>query len=340
MKLTVLLAVFAATLAAIDGTVVNQTTGQPQPGATVSLFRLGQGGMESLETVKTNDQGKFAFQKDEQGAALIQAVHQGVTYSHMLQPGAARTGLTVSVYSAAAKADAKVTQHMMLFEPTGDSVMVSETYILNNTGKTTWSDPQSGTLRIYLPPAAKGIVQVNATAPQGMPIRRVAEKTAEANVYKIDFPIKPGESRIDLTYLAPAGAPFDGRILFTGDGATRLVAPAGVELKGAGIEALGQEPRTQATIYSVKSKQFKIEIAGTGTLRQPEAESAGSEGPRIEQVMPRLYQSIDSDAGTGAKLASVKWVLALSLAVLTLGFVLLYRAGSAPAHAQSDRARR
>jgi hypothetical protein len=329
----------AAALGAIDGTVVNQTTGQPQPGATVSLFRLGQGGMESLETVKTDAQGRFAFAKDEPGSALVQAVFEGVTYSHMLQPGAPRAGVTVPVYSAALKADAQVTQHMMLFEPTGDSMMVSETYIFNNTGKTTWHDPDGGTLRVYLPPASKGIVQVNATAPQGMPIRRTAEKTGQPNIYKIAFPIKPGESRIDLTYLVPAGAPFDGRILFGGEGPTRLVAPSGVTLKGEGIEALGQEPRTQATIYSIKSKQFKIEIAGTGTLRQPESEPAAGEGPRIEQVMPRLYGGIVSSSGLGQKLNSVKWILVLCLAILTLGFVLLYRAG-APAHAPSDRGRR
>jgi hypothetical protein len=173
-----------------------------------------------------------------------------------------------------------------------------------------------------------------------MPVRRTAEKTAQANVYKIDFPMKPGESRIDLTYLVPAAAPFRGRVLFPGDGATRLVAPSGVELKGEGITPLGQEPRTQATVYGVAGKNFEIEVAGTGSLRAAEPESADS-GPRIEQIMPRIFQGVDSSSSLLAKLNAVKWIVALSLGILTLGFILLYRAGApATSHARSDRGAR
>ena len=39
--------------AAVDGTVTNRTTGKPQPGATVTLYKLGQNGLESVESVKT-----------------------------------------------------------------------------------------------------------------------------------------------------------------------------------------------------------------------------------------------------------------------------------------------
>jgi hypothetical protein len=330
---------FAAAAAfAIDGTVLNQTTGKPQPGASVTLFSL-QSGMQPVETVKSDAQGKFAFTKDEPGAALLQATYEGVTYNQMLQPGSARTGIPLAVYNVSMKGDAEVKQHMMLFEPGPESMLVSESYIVGNTGNVTVNNPESGALRFSLPPGAKGIVQVNATAPQGMPVRRNAEKTAQANVFKVDFPLKPGETRIDLTYLVPGGAPFEGRVLFRGDGTTRLVAPAGVELKGEGITSIGQEPSSRATIYSVASKEFTVEVAGTGSLRQPQTESAGSEGPRVQQIMPRLFQGIDGSADLLTKIVSVKWIVALAFAVLSLGFVLLYRAGT-PAHARSDRGRR
>src|SRR6266511_6347714 len=52
---------------AIDGTVVNQTTGKPQGGATVTLYKLGQAGMESIESVKSGADGKFSIQQDLQG---------------------------------------------------------------------------------------------------------------------------------------------------------------------------------------------------------------------------------------------------------------------------------
>lgn len=332
-------------LFAVDGTVVNKTTGKPQPGATVTLYQLAQAeGMNSIESVKSDGQGKFKITQDVQGPRLIQAAFDGVTYNHMLPPGAPATGITVDVYNASSQPGAAaVAQHMMLFEPSGGQMMVSESYIWRNDGKTTYNDPDGGTLKFYLSESAKGVVQVNATAPQGMPIQRAAEKTAKPGVYKIDFPIKPGETRIDLTYMVPASGSFEGKILYKG-GPTRLVAPVGVTLKGDAIESVGQEPRTQATIYNVKGTSFHIQIEGSGSLRAA-AESAASEdaGPSIEQIMPKVFAGIDGSAGIVQKLASVKWILLLSFGVLALGFLLLYRAqppAEQPAPKEANERRR
>jgi len=42
----------SAAYGAVDGVVMNRTTGKPQPGATVTLYKLGQNGLESVESVK------------------------------------------------------------------------------------------------------------------------------------------------------------------------------------------------------------------------------------------------------------------------------------------------
>jgi len=116
-----------------------------------------------------------------------------------------------------------------------------------------------------------------------------------------------------VSYVVPftAPGPFEGKILYKG-GPTRLVAPAGVTLKGDGVLSLGQEPRTQATIYEVKTKDFKIEISGTGSLRQAESSEETSQ-PSFEEIQPKV-------------LGNMKWILALAFGILTLGFILLYRA--------------
>ena len=84
-------------LAAVDGTVVNKTTGQPQPGATVTLYKLGQAGMESLESVKSGAQGNFHMDQTPQGPNLIQTAYDGVTYNHMLPPGSAAGALPTRI---------------------------------------------------------------------------------------------------------------------------------------------------------------------------------------------------------------------------------------------------
>jgi len=120
--------------------------------------------------------------------------------------------------------------------------------------------------------------------------------------------------RIDVSYSVPFTSPgkFEGRVLYKG-GPTRLVAPNGVTVKGDDIRALGQEPRTQASIYDVKGDSFKVEIAGSGTLRPSEDSGEDSGGATIEQIPPKLYDNM-------------KWILALAFGILTLGFILLYRA--------------
>ena len=334
----------APVLAAIDGTVTNQTTGKPQAGATVALYKLGGAGMEAVDQAKTDAQGKFSINQNVNGPHLLQSVFDGVTYNHMLPPGSPTSGLALSVYNAARKQPpaAKVAQHMILFEPSDGQLQISETYILSNDGKVTWNDPDGGTLKFFLPPAAKGIVQVNCTAPQGMPVRRAAEKAGRDDTYKIDFAVKPGETRVDLSYLIPfTGGSYQGKLLMK-DEATRLVTPAGVTLKGANLTAMAPEPRSGANIYDLKGSSFDVEIAGTGSLRSAQNSGGGesgdsggdaqdSSGPSIEQIMPRVN-------------ANAPLIIGLALAILALGFALLYRSSEtapvAAAKETNDRRRR
>src|SRR5207253_6484475 len=203
--------------------------------------------------------------------------------------------------------EARVTEHMMLFEPTGSDLSVRESYLWQNSGKTTFNDPQGGTLRFQTPPGAKQL-QVNATAPQGMPIRRAPEPAGAPNVYKVDFPIKPGETNITVDYTLPFTSPgsFAGKIWYKGGAPTTVVAPPGVTIKGEGLVSNGVEPRTQATILRTTGAAFKLSIEGSGTLRraQQDAEPEPS-GPQISMILPKIYDRM-------------YWVLALSGTILVL----------------------
>ena len=86
--------------AAVDGTVTNRTTGKPQPDATVTLYKLGENGLESVESVKSDAQGKFRINQDLQGPRLLQSAYGGVTYNHMLPPRAPTTGVALDVYES------------------------------------------------------------------------------------------------------------------------------------------------------------------------------------------------------------------------------------------------
>ena len=306
--------------AAVDGTVIDRTTGKPAVGAIVSLVQPGQGGMQTLASVKPDATGSFRIEKEGQGGGptLIQTFFDGVIYTKPIMPGAPTSGIEVDVYDSSSKAGvAKVSQHFIVLQPGTSEMAVSEGILYQGDPQLTYNDAANGSFRFYLPPEAKGQVSVTINAPGGMPIQRPAEKTNTPNVYKVNYPIKPGETRFDLNYTVPVTSPliFTGKILHP-EGASDLVIPNGVTIKGDGVELAGQEPKTQASIYRIKGNEYKVEVAGTGSLSpQAEASSGGDEdngAPGIQEVKPRIYDRL-------------YWVLGIAFATLALGGVVLYR---------------
>jgi hypothetical protein len=307
--------------AAIDGTVVNGTAGKPQPAVAVTLVSISGAGMEPQGSVKSDAQGNFRFEQTPAGPALIQAAHQGVTYSLMWQPGSPSSGLKLEVYDSSPKPEvAKVVQDIVLLEPSGTQLSVRETVIWQNGGKTTYANPATGTLRVHVPPEGQDSLRVSATPPNGLPLGQSASPAAGENVFKVDFPIKPGETSFEVSYQVPFSSPgsFSGRSLQK-DAPLRLVVPPGVALTGDGLEPLGQEPQSQASIYGVKTADYRVEIQGMGAMGAPSADGGGDSGSSgFNQILPRVYENVYAIVG-------------LSLVILALGFALLYRMRKAPA---------
>jgi hypothetical protein len=321
--LLVLASAFTAA-AAIDGTVVNATTAKPAAGISVSLLKPGQNGMRPLGTTTTDASGHFAFEHDQPGGGpqLLQASYQGVNYNKLLTPNIPTSNVQLDVYdSNKSPAAARATQRMLVIEPSSSQIAVNETVVVQNDSKTTYNNDALGGLVFFLPPAANGQVRVNVQGPQGMPLPRAAERTSEKDVYKVNFPIKPGQTEFEVAYVLPAGSPFTFRGRVVGvkgmsAGPVRLIAPAGVTLAGNDLEKVGTEPKTQATIYTVVAPgNYSAQITGTGSLRQATAEPTqpdNSDQPQVTQGPPRIYQHLG-------------WLVGLAFATLAAGLLVLYR---------------
>lgn len=326
--------------AAVDGVVTNASTGKPQAGATVTLFQPTQQGPQFIDSVKTDAAGKFAITKEipagGAGPLLLQAVFSGVQYNKMLPPGTPTSGVEIPVYNASKqRGEAQIDQHMVLLEPDAKgNLTVSESYVFKNDGKSTWNDPDRGTLQFALPPEAQGKVEVNTLAPGGLPIRKAPDAGPKPNTFKLDFPIKPGESRVDLQWSMPFNTPgvFEEKILSQG-GQTRLVAPTGVAFKSDDLQNLGQEPRTGASIWGLKGGDIRIRVEGTGSLNDASQQQDNSGGqaagqPSLSMALPKLYGLASASADLGTQILSVRWVLLSVLGMLAVGFVMLYRKGN------------
>lgn len=310
------LLLIAPAFAAVDGTIINGTTGKPEPNTLVMLIQPTQAGMQNLGTTKTDAQGKFSFDNnDAQGPRLIQAVFQGVQYNKMVPPGMPSTGVQIPVFASTNKAGtAKETQHFIVLQPGEKDMTVSEGLLYVGDPNLTYYDPVNGSVRFYVPPEAKAPVSVTVNPAGGMPIQRPALKTNLPNIYKIDYPVRPGETRFDLNYTVPTTSPmiFTDQLLHA-DASSNLVVPNGVTVKSDDLELTGTEPKTQASIYRIKTASFKVEVDGTGIL-QTQSEGSGDDNgqPQVQEVKPRIYESM-------------YWILGLAFAILGLGSVLLAR---------------
>ena len=321
MKALAALLFISLPLLAVDGVVVNATTGQPQSGVAVNLVQPSQSGMVQLGNTTTDAQGQFKIDKQiPPGPGLLQATYQGTTYNQIITPGMSTTGVQLKVYDATKKAGiARTVEHLILLEPGADRLRISETFVVGNDSNLTYNDPAKGSIQFFLPPATDGNAQVIITAPGGMPIPRPALKTPVAGIYKVDYPVKPGETRMDVSYTVPSTNKFSGKIVAS-DAATHLVTPGTVTVTGDGIELAGREPQTQANIYNLTGLDYNLLIDGIGSLRADDSAGAAGPGddggsPQVEIKKPRIY-------------AQLPWVLSLAFAILALGGTMLYRRGT------------
>jgi hypothetical protein len=317
--------VFArAAFGAIDGTVINKSTGKPAANISITLVKPGQGGMRTLGTTVSDASGHFTFDHDEPGGGpqLLQAAFDGVTYNKLLTPVSPTSGVQLEVYDSTKSASVvQSAQQFMVIEPDASKITVDQTVIFQNQSTTTFNNEQTGAFRFYLPRAANGQVKVSVQGPQGMPLPRAAEKTDQPDVFQINYPVKPGETQFEINYVIPAGSPFTfrGRVVDMKGmnlGPLRLIAPSGVTLTSNDVQNIGVEPKTQATIYNVKVPSFSVDIAGTGSLHPPDTSDTASapdpDSPSIEQGTPPVYQHLP-------------WLAGIALGILALGLVVLYR---------------
>ena len=321
-KLVLALLAVTNLFAAIDGTVINQTTGKPQTGVNITLVKPGQGGMQTLGNTVSDASGRFVFEHDQPGGGpqLLQANYNGVNYNKLLTPNIPTSGVELEIYEATkSPAVAHIAQHMLLLEPSASEFAVNETVLIQNDSKTTFNDDTLGGFRFYLPPAANGQVKISARGPGGMPLPRPAEKTEEKDIFKINYPIKPGVTQFEITYVLVAGSPiiFHGAVVNIKGmppAPLRLVVPAGVTVEGKDLQQLGTEPKTQATIYDVTARKFfDVNVTGTGTLHNPNETNSGDEtdAPKVTEGLPKIY-------------AHLPWLLALGLGILAVGLFSLY----------------
>lgn len=314
----------------IDGTVINATTGKPQAGVVVNLIHpdQDQGGMQTLGMATSGADGTFKITAAlPSPPAILRATYQEVEYNMVVPPGSPTSGVKVNVYNVTSqRSESLAQQHLIVLEPGTSGISVNETFLVQNTGTMTYLDPVKGSVQFYVPKAGQDGAKVTITAPLGMPINRAPEKSSQTDVFKIGYPIKPGQTEYDVAYNLPPSKQITGKSL--GTGPTLIVTPQTVkltskDLKDDGVKQLGQGG-PQVQVYEVTAtagSSYEVGVEGTGTVQAgtedapPPTEEEGGP-PKEKSGPPRLYERLP-------------WVLALIFGMLAVGGTVLYRRSAA-----------
>jgi hypothetical protein len=186
----------------ITGTVINKTTNKPAAGDDVVLIRLAQGMQESTHAT-TDARGRFTLQVPDDGLHLVRVTHDKANYFKPAPAGT--TSVDIEVYSSAPHVKGVTTEATVLrlqTDPTGSSVKVVENFFVKNESTPPMTQFSNQPFDFYLPEGA--VVEGSAAlAPNGMPVQAAPVPLAEKGHYTFLFPIRPGETRFQVSYHLP-----------------------------------------------------------------------------------------------------------------------------------------
>ena len=204
---TVLIALYAVLFSAtgfaaqITGTVTNGTSNKPSAGDQVVLLSL-SGAMEEVGHTKTDAQGHYRLNSPGQGQSLVRVDHQGVRYFRTV-PQDTKV-VNVTVYDAARTVDHFIVDgHIFRFRTIPQNQLeVAETFVVRNQSSPPRTQMGNRSFDFDLPEGAK-IEEGVAQGPGGMPTSSMPVPADQKNRYGFMFPIRPGQTRLQVTYKVP-----------------------------------------------------------------------------------------------------------------------------------------
>jgi hypothetical protein len=181
---------------------MNKTTGKPSAGDTVTLIRLAQGMQEATHTT-TDAHGRYTLEVPDDGLHLVRVTHDLANYFHPAPAGTATVDM--DVYNAAAKVKGVSSEAEVMrieSDASGTALRVVENFFLKNDSNPPMTQFSKEPFDFWLPDGAV-VEGAAAQSPDGMPVRQAPVPLAEKNHYTFLFPIRPGETRFQITYRLP-----------------------------------------------------------------------------------------------------------------------------------------
>ncbi|HYE26253.1 MAG TPA: carboxypeptidase-like regulatory domain-containing protein [Clostridia bacterium] len=339
--LFVLVAVGTTAAQSITGTVNNGSTGKPAAGVDVALVNPMQG-MAEIATVKSDAQGRFTLPAPAaQGPHLVRVGNQGVNYFKMLTPGI--TSVNVEIYDGAAKLDGITgTVNVIRLQADEKALHVLELYAVKNGSTPPRTLISDQTFEVELP---QGATEVNADAqgPNGQAIAVTTAPGRQKNRYVFSYPLKPGETRFQISYHLPynGSATLTPRMLRDYEHVV-VVMPSSMqwEAKNPGAyRPMQDEPDTvvQVAANPKPGDDLSFNISGRGMIKEHDhSQDASAQGGAMGETRSGPGGGLGKPIGDPDALDKYRWpILALLMAGLGAGALFTMRKGPAPASASA-----
>lgn len=298
---SVLLVFFAPTTsnaqARIEGQVVNGTTRRPVPSQKVRLLSPKEG-MQQAATASTDASGRFAFAPgglDSSAFYLVETRFDGVAYHAPVQfDSSGSVNVSLTVYETTRSMPVRVQTLRAVVRAQGAKAQVWEELDLLNA-----SDPPrayaspNGTFGFRLTPGASE-PSVVVRGLMNMPLPQTPERGKFPGEYSIRYPLKPGLTRVELSYEVDYSASrleLRDRISFPIDEAEVYVFPASLAVESSVFEAAGADAAHNVQKLEARNLRgdapLEVRVSGEAAAAS-EAEDAGAEVKVVPNSMTRL----------------------------------------------------
>jgi hypothetical protein len=293
----------------ITGMATNKTTNKPAAGDDVVLIRLAQGMQEAART-KTDAKGRFTLEipNGDNGMHLVRVTHDKANYFRPAPPGT--QSVEVEVFNAATKVKGVSSEADVMrlqTDESGKALRIIENFFVKNESNPPLTQFSDRPFEFYLPEGA--VVEGSAAlAPGGMPVQASPVPLGDANHYAFIFPIRPGETRFQISYRLPysGSLKFAPRVMMATD-TVAIMMPKSMTFKpGPSSPYSPVTEETAAQTYVARNAQpsqaLDFTVSGTGQMpRDTGAAAAAGGGATADASAPAGAGGAPSSAASDTR---------------------------------------
>jgi hypothetical protein len=194
-----LLSVNAAHAFTIRGTVKNGTTGASVNAQIVAI--VPSAGMKEVGSVPAQN-GVFTLENmpDDAPMVMLRTEYDGVTYNTPIPVTGGEQKVDLEVFETTTSSEGiDVMVPHLAATRRGEDLYLEQMYEISNE---TVPPKTLGAFEMWLPSDMDSILDSYVIASE-VPVKRVPIPTAKKDVYTIDYPIRPGLTRIGISYTVP-----------------------------------------------------------------------------------------------------------------------------------------